>query len=58
MGIKAVPTFVFEGKYAVQGAQEASTFLRVLEQVAAETAATPVPAGNADDACADGSCAV
>ncbi|HEX5404657.1 MAG TPA: DsbA family oxidoreductase [Pseudonocardiaceae bacterium] len=55
LGIKAVPTFVFEGKYAVEGAQEASTFLRVLEQVAAETAATPTPT---DGACADGSCAV
>jgi predicted DsbA family dithiol-disulfide isomerase len=58
LGITAVPTFVFEGKYAVQGAQEASTFLQVLEQVAAETATTPVPATGADDACADGSCAV
>ena len=62
LGIQAVPTFVFDGRYAVQGAQEASTFLRVLEQVAAESAATPVPAGGADsgpdDACADGSCAV
>lgn len=59
LGIQAVPTFVFEGRYAVQGAQEASTFLRVLEQVAAESAATPVPATGGDDsACADGSCAV
>lgn len=59
LGIQAVPTFVFEGKYAVQGAQEASTFLRVLEQVAAETAATPVPdAGPADAACTDDSCAI
>lgn len=59
LGIQAVPTFVFEGKYAVQGAQEASTFLRVLEQVAAESAAAPVPATGGDDpACADGSCSV
>jgi predicted DsbA family dithiol-disulfide isomerase len=58
LGIQAVPTFVFDGKYAVQGAQEASTFLRVLEQVAAESVGPPVPAGGADDACADGSCAV
>lgn len=59
LGIKAVPTFVFEGKYAVEGAQEASTFLRVLEQVAAESSATPTPAAGSDDAaCADGSCAV
>ncbi|MFC5907145.1 DsbA family oxidoreductase [Streptacidiphilus monticola] len=38
IGISAVPTFVFEGKWAVQGAQETETFLRALEQVAAETA--------------------
>jgi predicted DsbA family dithiol-disulfide isomerase len=58
LGISAVPTFVFEGKYAVQGAQEASTFLQVLEQVAAETTGTPTPAAGGDDACEDGSCAV
>jgi predicted DsbA family dithiol-disulfide isomerase len=39
LGISAVPTFVFEGQWAVQGGQETSTFLRVLEQVAKETAA-------------------
>ncbi|MFJ9522950.1 DsbA family oxidoreductase [Kitasatospora sp. NPDC101801] len=56
IGITAVPTFVFEGKWAVQGGQEADTFLRVLEQVAAETAAEPdAPHG---DSCADGACAV
>ncbi len=36
LGITAVPTFVFEGKWAVQGAQPASTFLQALEQVAAD----------------------
>lgn len=55
LGITAVPTFVIEGKYAVQGAQPASAFLQVLEQVAAESAAAGAPAG---EACADGSCAV
>ncbi|MGA5701577.1 DsbA family oxidoreductase [Peterkaempfera bronchialis] len=62
MGITAVPTFVFEGKWAVQGAQEASTFLQVLEQVAAETATptpnTPTPNTPTADDCADGSCAI
>lgn len=57
MGITAVPTFVFEGKWAVQGAQEASTFLQVLEQVSAETASEPATA-TAGDNCADGSCAI
>lgn len=63
LGIQAVPTFVFDGKYAVQGAQEASTFLRVLEQVAAESAAESSVTTGADpetdqNACDDGSCAV
>ncbi|NHC15621.1 DsbA family oxidoreductase [Motilibacter deserti] len=39
IGITAVPTYVFDRKYAVQGAQDAETFLRVLRQVAEESAA-------------------
>ncbi len=55
LGIQAVPTFVFDGRYAVRGAQEASVLLQALEQVAAES----LPATHGDDAaCADGSCAV
>jgi predicted DsbA family dithiol-disulfide isomerase len=57
LGITAVPTFVFEGQWAVQGGQESSTFLRMLEQVAKETATTPQDAPAAD-ACADGACEV
>ncbi|HEU0013706.1 MAG TPA: DsbA family oxidoreductase [Longimicrobium sp.] len=57
MGITAVPTFVFDGRWAVQGAQPASAFLQALEAVAAETAA--VPAGDAaGGACADDACIV
>lgn len=56
LGISAVPTFVFEGKWAVQGGQEAETFLRVLEQVAAETGT--LPAQDAAHACADDACAI
>ncbi|MFD9124648.1 DsbA family oxidoreductase [Kitasatospora sp. NPDC059571] len=55
LGISAVPTFVFEGRWAVQGGQEADTFLRVLQQVAEETA---VAADGDAEACADGACAV
>lgn len=56
LGVRAVPTFVFDGKYAVQGAQPTSAFLQVLEEVHHEAAgATPADAA---DACADGSCAV
>ncbi|MDJ0346159.1 DsbA family oxidoreductase [Streptomyces sp. H10-C2] len=60
-GITAVPTFVFEGKWAIQGGQETSTFLRVLEQVAKETGAAVTGAavtGSDGDACSDGACEV
>jgi len=56
MGITGVPTFVFEGKWGVSGAQESETMLKVLEQVSAEMAnAGAVPAGHA---CDDDSCTV
>lgn len=51
LGITAVPTFVFDGKYAVQGAQPTSTFLQVLEQVAAESAAAVAGASCEGGAC-------
>ncbi|GAA5007038.1 DsbA family oxidoreductase [Kitasatospora paranensis] len=57
LGITAVPTFVFEGRWAVQGGQEADTFLQVLQQVAEETGTAPVAEPGAE-ACADGACAV
>ncbi|WP_367137198.1 MULTISPECIES: DsbA family oxidoreductase [Streptomyces] len=62
-GVTAVPTFVFEGQWAVQGGQEPATFLKILEQIAAETGAgagaaeTEAGAGSGE-ACADGACAV
>lgn len=36
LGITAVPTFVFEDRYAVQGAQSPAAFLQALETVAGE----------------------
>jgi predicted DsbA family dithiol-disulfide isomerase len=67
LGITSVPTFVFEGRWAVSGAQESSTFLRVLEQVAADTREHTVAGDTADEGvgrdedegtCSDGVCAV
>jgi predicted DsbA family dithiol-disulfide isomerase len=69
LGVSSVPTFVFEGQWAVSGAQESSTFLRVLEQVreetrlgaGAESAGADGDQGDRDGdegACADGVCAV
>ena len=56
LGITSVPTFVIDDTWAVQGAQESSTFLRALEQAAATGAAAvdADPAGT----CTDESCAV
>lgn len=54
LGITGVPTFVFEGKWGVSGAQESETLLKILEQVAAETAEAPTDAQGpscGDDAC-------
>ncbi len=53
LGITAVPTFVFNGKYLVQGAQPAAALLEVLERVAAEDASS---APDEADGCADGAC--
>lgn len=36
IGVTSVPTYVFEGRWAVSGAQEAETFGAVLEEVAAK----------------------
>jgi predicted DsbA family dithiol-disulfide isomerase len=58
LGINSVPTFVFEGKWAVQGAQPTSTFLQVLEQVKAETAVSDGASGEDAAACTDESCAI
>ncbi len=55
LGIRAVPTFVFNGTSAVQGAQPTSTFLQVLEEIWQETAP---PDETAADACAGGACDV
>lgn len=55
LGIRAVPTFVFNGRHAVQGAQPTSTFMQALEELSQEAAEE---AQTADaETCADGSCA-
>ena len=57
LGIRAVPTFVFDGRQAVQGAQPTSIFLQILEELQQEAdaaASEDSPTG----ACADGSCAL
>jgi predicted DsbA family dithiol-disulfide isomerase len=42
-GVTAVPTFVFDGRWAVQGAQRISAFRQALEKAAKEAAAATIP---------------
>ncbi len=46
-GITAVPTYVFNDRWAVPGAQDPETFVRVLEKMAEKAAEAPSPAGDA-----------
>lgn len=57
LGVHAVPAFVFEGRYVVEGAQSASTFLQVLEKVR-EQLSVAAPAARGEVDCRDGACAV
>jgi predicted DsbA family dithiol-disulfide isomerase len=54
LGIVSVPTFVIDGRYAIQGAQPVSTFVRILEQVLSTPTASDDTPG---DSGADGVCA-
>ncbi|WP_433431053.1 DsbA family oxidoreductase [Nonomuraea sp. CA-141351] len=60
LGISGVPLFLFEGKYAVSGAQPEEAFAAAIDEVAELTGQTPItqlaaPADGCDD---DGYCAV
>ncbi|MBS4178922.1 DsbA family oxidoreductase [Lederbergia citrea] len=62
IGVRGVPFFVINQKYAISGAQPPETFLGALEKVWQEENAAPVLqdlSGDADDAsCVDGNCAI
>ncbi|SBV36365.1 DSBA oxidoreductase [uncultured Stenotrophomonas sp.] len=55
LGIQSVPTFVINGRYAVQGAQPPEVFAQVLAKVAAEQAPA---AGGDEPACGADGCSV
>ncbi|NRQ30569.1 DsbA family oxidoreductase [Nonomuraea sp. NN258] len=60
LGITGVPLFLFEGQYAVSGAQPEEVFTAAIDEVAEKTGQTPItqlaaPADGCDD---DGVCAV
>ncbi|GIN73891.1 DSBA oxidoreductase [Bacillus sp. J14TS2] len=62
IGVRGVPFFVVNQKYAISGAQPMETFVGALEKVWQEEKSTPILqdlSGDADDAaCVDGNCAV
>lgn len=58
LGVSAVPTFVFEGRYALQGAQPVSAFVQTLEKLRAEVAGVRNSETGAVEGCVDGSCDV
>lgn len=62
IGVRGVPFFVVNQKYAISGAQPVETFIGALEKVWQEEKSAPILqdlSGDADDAaCVDGNCAV
>ncbi|WP_341836543.1 DsbA family oxidoreductase [Chitinophaga pollutisoli] len=59
LGIRGVPFFVFDMKYAISGAQPVEVFDQTLEKVWSETHPQIVnPTGSDDNTCADGVCNV
>ncbi|MFM7537924.1 MAG: DsbA family oxidoreductase [Acidimicrobiales bacterium] len=58
LGITAVPTFVFEGRFALPGAQDPETMLAVLRRVQERFVTPARTADDAGGACDDGSCSV
>lgn len=48
-GIQGVPFFVIDGKYGVSGAQDAASFVQVLEQVRSEKSATTAPSASTEE---------
>jgi predicted DsbA family dithiol-disulfide isomerase len=55
LGIQAVPTFVFDGRMAVQGAQTPEVFKEVFARLGVAAAAATDPAGAA---CGPDGCAI
>ncbi|MFI6292289.1 DsbA family protein [Nonomuraea sp. NPDC050790] len=59
LGITGVPLFLFEGQFAVSGAQPYETFVAALDEVAERTGQKPITVLAAPaDGCADDSCAI
>lgn len=62
-GIRGVPYFIINNKYAISGAQAPETFASALQKVWEEESATPIiqdlsAEGSEDTSCTDGSCGI
>jgi predicted DsbA family dithiol-disulfide isomerase len=51
LGVNSVPTFVFDGQYALSGAQEPATFQQVLASLGVAPAVSTVDACSVDSPC-------
>jgi predicted DsbA family dithiol-disulfide isomerase len=58
LDITAVPTFVFDGRWAIPGAQDPDLFLRAMRRVDELNAAEAAEAAAAGNACADEACEI
>ncbi|CAB4799172.1 MAG: thioredoxin domain-containing protein [Actinobacteria bacterium] len=56
LGITAVPTFVFEGRWTVPGAQDADTFINVLRRVEQLLVESTAPTDGGGETCSDDAC--
>jgi predicted DsbA family dithiol-disulfide isomerase len=55
-GISAVPTFVVNGQWAIPGAQDTETFVKVLRRLSEKLAAEAAAAADQGGACTDEAC--
>ena len=60
LGIRSVPTFLFDDRFAISGAQPASTFSAVLDELSRQAEGAPevAPGGASQGDCDDGLCEV
>jgi predicted DsbA family dithiol-disulfide isomerase len=56
IGVRAVPTFVFDGTWAIEGAQPTERFAEALAEVSRRTTSAGAETGG--EACGDGACEI
>ena len=58
LGITAVPSFVINGRYLIQGAQPPEAIAQILARISAEQAAEPAPPAAGGQGCGPEGCEV